>query len=167
MFKQKKKRSREFKNSDKIIDLEQARIERREKRKIAAAKKSSKARKIGSGELSERKVNKRNRKRLIYFCVILGIMLVIGVSIFHVYSLQKEYKSIVAQNKALKEKRQNLTEELGHVNNPEYIEQQAREQLRMVKPGEVLFILPQENVTQSAIIPREEVKLLPAGEASD
>lgn len=167
MFKQKKKRSREFKNTDKIIDLEQARVERRERRKQASIKKQNKVKKSVFNELSERKVNQRNRKRLIYFCVILGIMLVIGVSIFRVYSLQKEYEDIAAQNKALKDEKQDLTEELGNVNNPEYIEQQAREQLRMIKPGEVLYILPQTDTTDSAIIPRKNVKLLPAGEFSD
>lgn len=167
MFKQKKKRSKKFKNSDKIIDLEQARAERRERRKQAANKKQNKGRKIASEELSERKVNKRNRKRLIYLCVIFGIMVVIGVSIFHVYSLQREYKNIVAQNKALQEKKRDLSEELGNVNNPEYIEQQARQQLKMVKPGEVLYILPQKNTTGAAIVPRKDVDLMPAGEASD
>ncbi|QAT41779.1 FtsB family cell division protein [Aminipila luticellarii] len=167
MFKQKKKRSREFKNSDKIIDLEQARTERRARRKQAANKRQNKGRKAASEELSERKVNKRNRKRLIYLCVILGIMLVIGVSIFHVFSLQREYKNIAAQNKALKEQRQDLTEELGNVNNPEYIEQQARQQLKMVKPGEVLYVLPQKGVTGAAIVPKRHTDLMPAGEASD
>ncbi len=95
MFKQKKRRSKEFKDSDKIIDLEQARAERRERRKLAADKKLNKSRRNALGELSERKVNKRNRKRLIYFCIILGIIVVIGWSVFHVYSLQKEYKGIV------------------------------------------------------------------------
>lgn len=167
MFKQKKRRSREFKNSDKIIDLKQAREERRERRKQAADKKQNKDRKNVSGELSERKVNKRNRKRLIYFCVVVGIMLVIGVSIFNVYSLHNEYNDMAAQNKALKEQKQDLTQELGNVNNPEYIEQQAREQLKMVKPGEVLYVLPQANATGAAIVPRDNSHLLPAGEASD
>lgn len=167
MFKQKKRRSREFKNSDKIIDLKQAREERRERRKQAADKKQNKDRKNVSGELSERKVNKRNRKRLIYFCVVVGIMLVIGVSIFNVYSLHNEYNDMAAQNKALKEQKQDLTQELGNVNNPEYIEQQAREQLKMVKPGEVLYVLPQTNATGASIVPRDNSHLLPAGEASD
>lgn len=167
MFKQKKRRSREFKNSDKVIDLKQAREERRQRRKQAADKKQNKDRKNASGELSERKANKRNRKRLIYFCVVLGIMLVIGASIFNVYSLHKEYKDIAAQNKALREQKQDIAEELGNVNNPEYIEQQAREQLRMVKPGEVLYVLPQTSATGAAIVPRDNSHLLPAGEASD
>jgi len=167
MFKQKKRRSKEFKDSDKIIDLEQARAERRERRKLAADKKLNKSRRNALGELSERKVNKRNRKRLIYFCIILGIIVVIGWSVFHVYSLQKEYKGIVAQNKALKEKKQDPTEELGNVNNPEYVEQQAREQLKMVKPGEVMYILPPKDTTGTAIVPKERTDLLPAGQASD
>ncbi|QIB68033.1 septum formation initiator family protein [Aminipila butyrica] len=112
-------------------------------------------------------MNKRNRKRLIYVGIVLGILLLIGASIFHVYSLQREYKSIVAQNKALQGKKQDLTEELSNVNNPEYIEQQARQQLRMVKPGEVLYVLPPQGETGSTIVPQTNNDLLPAGEAAD
>ncbi|MFV0516721.1 MAG: FtsB family cell division protein [Aminipila sp.] len=167
MFKQKKKRSKEFKGSDKVIDFEQARVERREKRKEAAIKKHSKGRKVSVSELSERKISKRNRKRLIYSMVIIGIIAVISVSIFHVYLLQKEYEDIVAQNKELQKKRQDLTEELGNVNNPEYIEQQARQHLRMVKPGEILYILPAQQTSGAAVALPANGDLLPAGDNSD
>lgn len=167
MFKQKKRRSRAYKNSDKVINLEQARVLRHEKRKQVVAKKQNKAKKSASVELSERKVNKRNRKRLIYFFIILAIMVVIGMSIFHVYSLRKEYENIIVYNKELKDEKQDIIEELGNVNNPEYIEQQAREQLKMIKPGEILYILPHENAGELHIVSRENVKLLPAGEESD
>jgi cell division protein FtsB len=145
MFKRKKKkRSREFKNLNKVIDLEQAREERRNRRKELSDKKQSKDRQSEKEELSDRKINKRNRKRLIYVAIVLGIIGVIGVSVFRVISLQNEYKEIATQNKELRDVRQSLTAELGNVNNIEYIEQQAREQLRMIMPGEVLFILPTE-----------------------
>ncbi|MBN7774478.1 FtsB family cell division protein [Clostridium aminobutyricum] len=152
MFKQRKKRrSREFKNLNKVIDLEQAREERRNRRKEIVQKRQSKDRPNEKEELSERKIVKRNRKRLIYMGILLGIIAVIGVSAFHVISLQNEYRDIVAQNKELKDKRTELNEELGKVNDLEYIEQQAREQLKMVKPGEVLYILPDENSTGAAV----------------
>lgn len=152
MFKQRKKRrSREFKNLNTVIDLEQAREERRSKRKEIVQKRQTKDRWSEKEELSERRIIKRNRKRLVYIGILLGIIAVIGVSAFHVISLQNEYRDIVAQNKALKEKRVELKEELGKVNDIEYIEQQAREQLKMVKPGEILYILPDENATKAAV----------------
>lgn len=151
-----------------MIDLEQARAERRERRKQTANKKQNKGDKSLSEELSGRKVNKRNRRRLIYCCVIIGIMVAIGVSIFHVYLLQKEYNETIAQQKTLEAKKQRLTEELGNVSNPEYIEQQARQQLKMIKPGEVLYILPtEEQKATAAAAAAESIELLPAGEASD
>lgn len=152
MFKQRKKRrSREFKNLNTVIDLEQAREERRSRRKEIVQKRQTKDRFTEREELSERRIIKRNRKRLVYIGVLLGIIAVIGVSAFHVISLQNEYRDIAAQNKALKEKRVELKEELGKVNDIEYIEQQAREQLKMVKPGEILYILPDEDATKAAI----------------
>ena len=35
-----------------------------------------------------------------------------------------------------------LEEELTRVDETDYIEQQAREQLHMIKPGEILYLLP-------------------------
>lgn len=166
MLKQKKKRSRQFKNSEKVIDLEEARQQRRQKRKAVAEKKQSLQNPESS--LSERKINKKNRKRLIYFFIVLGIIAVIGVSVFHVYMLQKEFEEIEAVNKELNDKKASLQEELENVNNPEYIEQQARDQLRMVMPGEILYILPPDGastVTEQAVT--GEWELLPAGDAED
>ena len=38
-----------------------------------------------------------------------------------------------------------LTKEKKEVIDPGYIEDQARKQLKMVKPGEILYILPDED----------------------
>jgi len=46
------------------------------------------------------------------------------------------------------ETRDKLIRELENVNNPEYIEQQARSQLRLVMPGEVLYILPPDTALE-------------------
>ena len=68
-----------------------------------------------------------------------------GVSLYNVAKLHNEYKEIMEENKALEKEKVQLTEELNNVNDPEYIEQQARKQLKMVKPGEIMYILPQNS----------------------
>ena len=165
MFRRKKKRSREFKNSDKVIDIEQARYARRQKRKEALEKKQSK--KPIFEEPSERKSNQKNRKRLAYGSVILIIAIIIGFSVFNVYSLKKEYNDIVAERDALEKKKKDLKEELGNVNNPEYVEEQAREQLKMIRPGEVMYIMPQSDKEQIIVSTEGSMDLLPAGDDAD
>ena len=45
------------------------------------------------------------------------------------------------QNLALRKQKAELQNEFRNVNNRNYIEEQARIQLNMIKPGEVLYIL--------------------------
>ena len=54
----------------------------------------------------------------------------------------------LVEQEMLIETRDKLIRELENVNNPEYIEQQARSQLRLVMPGEVLYILPPDNAQE-------------------
>lgn len=42
----------------------------------------------------------------------------------------------------LKSEKERLQKELGRVNSPEYIEQIARNTLRMIKQGEILYVIP-------------------------
>lgn len=164
MFKR-KRRSREFKNSDKVIDIEQARAERKDRRKKVLEKKQGK--KHAVQEVSERKSSQKNRRRLVYGGVILCIAVIIGVSIFNVYSLKQEYSDIIKENQALQQEKEDLQEELGNVNNPEYVEEQAREQLKMVKPGEVMYILPQSDDEKTVVSTEGSMNLLPAGDEAD
>ncbi|MGN0710187.1 MAG: septum formation initiator family protein [Anaerovoracaceae bacterium] len=164
MFKR-KRRSREFKNSDKVIDIEQARAERRDRRKKALEKKQGKKHTVQ--EVSERKSSQKNRRRLVYGGVVLCIAAIIGVSIFKVYSLKQEYSDIIKENQALQQEKEDLREELGNVNNPEYVEEQAREQLKMVKLGEVMYILPQSDDEKTVVSTEGSMNLLPAGDEAD
>ena len=45
----------------------------------------------------------------------------------------------------LSEKRDDLKKELKNVNSREYIEKRAREQLRLVNPGEIIFTFPDKD----------------------
>lgn len=164
MFKRKKKRSREFKNSDKVIDIEQARAARRSKRKLEQEKKANRTRRFAPEPQSERKANQRNRKTLVYCGAILFIVVILGFSIFNVYSVKKEYEKTLAEHNALLKTKEDLQEELKHVNEPDYIEQQAREQLKMVKPGEVMYILPQAEGEGTVVSTEGSMNLLPAGD---
>lgn len=140
----KRRRSREFKNSSQVIDIEEARRKRLEKRRKhrgriqhieVSSPKSSTRRSVKSNKL---------RRMAIYAAIIIIIAGVIGASAYNIISLKQEQKILTAQQKALKDKKQELKEELNHLNDPDYIEEQARAQLRLVMPGESIYVFPEE-----------------------
>ena len=57
-------------------------------------------------------------------------------------ALTQERARVQAQLDELEKRRSELENELLMVNSDEYVEQQARSQLHMIKPGEVLYIVP-------------------------
>lgn len=54
--------------------------------------------------------------------------------------LNKEYKQLGDQLSKLKLQNEQLNEQFNIVKRSDYIEKMAREKLRLVKPGEILFI---------------------------
>lgn len=164
MFKRKRKRSREFKNSDNVIDIEQAREDRRNRRKLEQEKKANRSRRFSTEPQSERKANQKSRKNFVYCGAILFIVVILGFSIFDVYSVKKEYEKTLAKHNELLQTKEDLKEELKHVNESDYIEQQAREQLKMVKPGEIMYILPQAEGEGIVVSTEGSMDLMPAGD---
>ena len=167
MFKRKRKRSREFKNSDKVIDIEQARTDRRNRRKLEQEKKANRSKRFSPEPQSERKANQKNRKTLVYCGAILLIVVILGFSIFNVYSVRREYEKTLAKHEELLKTKEDLQNELEQVNEPDYIEQQAREQLKMVKPGEIMYILPQAEGEGIVVSTEGSMNLLPAGDVAN
>ncbi|GAB1475935.1 hypothetical protein MASR2M70_07670 [Bacillota bacterium] len=135
----KRRRSREFKNN-RVIDIEIARQERRERRKQSAESRSGKE-KHTSNEPTRRQTVKSIRRRAVYSLVIILLFAVMGVSLFNVITLRMEKAEAEAKLLSLENEKKALQEELSKAGSKEYIEQQAREQLRMIMPGEVLYVL--------------------------
>ena len=65
---------------------------------------------------------------------------VVGMSVKNIFDLRAEQEELKQQKKNLLQEEQSLKEELKNVNDLDYIEEQARIQLRMIKPGEILYI---------------------------
>lgn len=139
----KRRRSREFKNNQ-VIDIEAARQERRERRKLSVAARPQK-RKAPAGKPTRRQVIKSLRRKLVYGMIFVVIALIIGASVYNVISLKMEEAAAEEQLSALEAEKEALKEELSHVGSNDYIEQQAREQLRMIMPGETLYVLREKD----------------------
>lgn len=91
---------------------------------------------------STRRKAKNIRRRILSF-IILGIILIaVGFQGIKIYSLIQEKEALLEAQHALIKERVKCEEELSNVNSVEYIEQQAREQLKLIMPGEILYIFP-------------------------
>lgn len=137
----KKRRSRAFKESSRIIDIEEVRRQRNQKRKEAYEKKKIKEKQT---TVSGRRAIKIVRNRLIYVGAFCLIVILISLTTYNLISLRAAEKAEMARQEALLEEKARLEEELKQVNSEEYIEEQARTQLRMIKPGERIYILPKD-----------------------
>jgi|GEM_PF-1722053 len=84
----------------------------------------------------------KRRRRLIYFAVFAVALVVIFFTVQNVISLKMEERELLQQQRELEARKAELEEELTQVDETDYIEQQAREQLHMIKPGEILYLLP-------------------------
>lgn len=152
-YMKKKRRSREFKNNSQVIDIEEARQSRKQKREEAAEKKY-KVRKTKS-VITERQAGKKARRRMVYFVIALFIIGIITVSAFHVISLKLTEARTMKEQQELLDQKAKLEKIYSQVNSPEYIEQQARQQLKMIRPGEILYVLPEKEkkATGGGIVP--------------
>jgi cell division protein FtsB len=54
--------------------------------------------------------------------------------------LKAENRALKKQHAQLEEERDRLTKELGRVGDKDYIKEQARKQLRLLDPGEKMFV---------------------------
>ena len=79
--------------------------------------------------------------RIVLIVLVLIIVFTVATSIRTIVKLKAEQAELKKQNLALRKQKAELQNEFRNVNNRNYIEEQARIQLNMIKPGEVLYIL--------------------------
>jgi cell division protein FtsB len=61
--------------------------------------------------------------------------------------LKAENRALKKQHAQLEEERDRLTKELGRVGDRDYIKEQARKQLRLLDPGEKMFVFEDGEVS--------------------
>lgn len=93
------------------------------------------------GARKRKKRVKINKLRLLLIAVVVVLIVAIGFSVKNVMDLRAEQTRLKATNASLKDKKAALETELKNVNDTNYIEEQARIQLKLIKPGEVLYVL--------------------------
>ena len=133
-------RSRDFHRNNKVIDFDRA----REKRRRARAEKAERVYQARKEAPSQRKAAKKKRRLLIYAAVIVLVVAAISVSAVEIISLEKEKAQLATEQAELKKELEAAKDELANTDDPDYIEQQVREKLNMVYPGEIIYVSPDE-----------------------
>lgn len=147
MAKKRMSRSQEY-TRDSISRPSEAQIAREERKKLREEEllRKMSCEKEDVAPSSRRKA-KATRRRVISL-VILGII-IIAASIqgAKIYSLAQEKEALIKVQEELIKEKLRFEDLLTNVNSTEYVEQQAREQLKLIMPGETLYIFPkvQEN----------------------
>lgn len=133
-------RSRDFHRNNEVIDFDWA----REKRRRARAEKAERVYQARKEAPSQRKAAKKKRRLLIYAAVIVLVVAAISVSAVEIISLEKEKAQLATEQAELKKELEAAKDELANTDDPDYIEQQVREKLNMVYPGEIIYVSPDE-----------------------
>ena len=133
-------RSRDFHRNNEVIDFDRA----REKRRRARAEKAERVYQARKEAPSQRKAAKKKRRLLIYAAVIVLVVTAISVSAVEIISLEKEKAQLATEQAELKKELEAAKDELANTDDPDYIEQQVREKLNMVYPGEIIYVSPDE-----------------------
>ena len=82
--------------------------------------------------------------------IVAVVLLLLAASVRNIVKLELENRRLKHKQKELIEQRKELKIELRNVNSKEYIEEQARKQLRLVDPDEILFVFPNEKDKDNA-----------------
>lgn len=113
---------------------------KKEKRARKKAKIQGKAARKKQGKKRRRTRYRFDKTRLIMSIVFIAILVYFAVSVKNIVSLKIEQQELKKQHAELKLEKDKLSKELKSVNDANYIEKQARSQLNMIKPGEILYL---------------------------
>ena len=86
------------------------------------------------------KKKRMRRKRRSIVLMILVFALLFTMCSREIIRLKAENYALRQENARLEKERDRLTKELEHVSDKDYIKNQARKQLRLLDPGEIMFI---------------------------
>lgn len=98
----------------------------------------------------------KNRRRLLTGLIVVCIIAVVSFSVINIISLKKEQHDVLAQQEQLEKEKKQLQKELDNINDPENLEEQARNQLRLIKPGETLYMFPDEITDRTGSADKDE-----------
>lgn len=95
-------------------------------------------------------INRRRRKALTLVAIIAVFAMLATMCGKDIVRLKAENRALKKQQIALEQQRDELQEELKVTNSQEYIREQAKKQLNLLNPGEILFTFDEEEPEENA-----------------
>lgn len=117
----------------------------RSRRKRAIKKAKIQAREDANNKRKKRIRYRFDKTRLLISLILLAFLVTFGVSVKNIVDLKIEQAELRKENSQLLKEKIKLNNELKHINDDNYIEEQARNQLNMIKPGEILYLIDKNN----------------------
>ncbi len=98
------------------------------------------------GMVAERRQRKRRLQQVRFVLGLIILFLLwavtsLGRDYIRVRKFQGEYRNLETEIRALQMRNTELEKEILRMRSPDYVERVAREELGLIKPGEVLYIL--------------------------
>jgi cell division protein FtsB len=96
-------------------------------------------------------------KKVLFFLTIAASLFIIKDLVYSIYTLWSKKDLLVAAEKQLeRQKRENLQlrESLAQVKKPGFVEEEARNKLFFIKPGESIVVLPEDRIKQKTAMIR-------------
>jgi cell division protein FtsB len=91
-------------------------------------------------------------RRFVIAAAVIVLAVFVFISIRELQDLEKDAVAAKSELALKQEQKANLESELSGMDDPSYIEKQARERLRMVKPEEIIYIYKEpESSEESAV----------------
>ena len=112
------------KRNENRAPLKEKKLREREKKKVAAENRKA-----------------RGKIYIVVAVILLALAAMVSKSLVQIVQLKAEKEEAQLRLLDLEDHIKRLEEEKARVTSDEYIEQQARQQLRMIYPGEVLYIV--------------------------
>lgn len=95
-------------------------------------------------------VSRRRRKALTLVVIVAVFAMLATMCGKDIVRLKAENRALKKQQIALEQQRDELQEELKVTNSQEYIREQAKKQLNLLNPGEILFTFDEEEPEENA-----------------
>ena len=125
----------------KIVNIKAAKKNKRKhekSKKISKPKVKKKAKKT-KVPLTPEERQKELKRRLIILVIVILLIIAGGYSIYKIGVLQMDKHKLDDENMDLRREKALLEEELKNVQDLEYVEEEAREKLNLIMPGEVIY----------------------------
>ena len=118
--------------------ISQRQRERKERREIQRNKKALQDQKA---LIAAQKAKRRRRILLVAVLALIVAAIFVGRSVYRIIELRREKANAEARLAEIQEKIERMENELTRISSDEFVEQQARSHLKMIFPGETLYIV--------------------------